>query len=658
MTTLAPKLKLPQLEHVKLRRFSLYTANPDAEFSCGNGVLCLVGANGIGKSTLLSAINYCLTGMVSDPNRAFKSMEEYYNFTRVFTSNYFRGRIHGSDEEDAEISLSFRLGSLHFEIRRGMFEPEELRGLTITEHGSKEIILATDEMSRSERNRAYVDHFVKSSNVSTFEEFAFLQHFVFSFDEQRKTLFWNLPIMERVLYRTFGLEPHMAKQVDTIRREIEKRDSDVRNRQWEATRLRRRINEIQSKTQAIPGAEQTYDALIADHKELSEQYENESNMLRELENAIKDANLLLAKQSMRETALRDEYAAFFDRSLNFRPPLSEHPLITQSLSDKKCGLCGSDEEAALGVILARSKQTTCPLCDSTLNQEPQTAEDMSRLNEIDKELAEAKRALHDVHQALKGLYNEESAVRSRWSATKEKLDTFNRQNNATLEGLRHLLNQGNATASLALYAEQLDALIREKDDAYTQRENLKTQLQGIQRDLEKSYLQVEKEFVAGFEVLAHQFLGMPLSVQLDARDITGPKLVVSVRGTTRREQQQLSESQRFFLDIALRMALTQHMSDPTSRGGMFIDTPEGSLDIAYEKRAGDMLALFAGAGHQIVMTANLNSSQLLLALARNCGHKNMQLCRMTDWAELTTVQQEEEGLFNTAYAAIETAMGA
>jgi septal ring factor EnvC (AmiA/AmiB activator) len=656
MSTLTTKLKLPQIEKVKLQRFSLYTANPNAEFSCSNGVLCLVGANGIGKSTLLSAINYCLTGMVSDPNRAFKSMEEYYNFTRGFTSNYFRGRIHGSDEEDAEISLSFRLGTLNFEIRRGMFEPDELRGLTITKRSSNETVLATDEMSRSERNRAYVAHFVKHSNVSSFEEFAFLQHFVFSFDEQRKTLFWNHPIMERVLYRAFGLKPDMAKQVDTIRREIDKWDSDVRNRQWDATRLRRRINEIQSKAQAIPGAQQTYESLVTDHEALSKQFDQESQLLRELENALKDTNLLLAQHSMRETGLRDEYANFFDRSFNLRPPLSEHPLITQSLSDQTCGLCGSEDSAALSAILTKSKKTICPLCDSSLNQEPQTEEDVSRLREIDKELAEAKHALRDVLQTLKGLSAEESKMRLQWTATKEKLDEFNRQNSATLEGLRNLLNQGNATASLSLNLEQLAAFEKEKDEAYEQREKLKEQLISIQRGLEGSYLQVEKDFVSKFEELAHQFLGMPLTVQLDAREASGPKLIVSVRGTTRREQQQLSESQRFFLDIALRMALTQHMSDPSSRGGMFIDTPEGSLDIAYEKRAGDMLARFAEAGHQIIMTANLNSSQLLLALARNCGRANMQLCRMTDWAELTTVQQEEAGLFNMAYAAIETAM--
>lgn len=212
--------------------------------------------------------------------------------------------------------------------------------------------------------------------------------------------------------------------------------------------------------------------------------------------------------------------------------------------------------------------------------------------------------------------------------------------------------------SLSLYAEQLAAVDREKDTAYSHREQLKEQLVDLQKQLEQHYLQAEQDFVPRFADLAHRFIGMPLNVQLDARPSSDVKLVIEVRGTPRRQQQQLSESQRFFLDIALRMALTQHMSDPVSQGGMFIDTPEGSLDIAYEKRAGDMLAMFAERGHPILMTANLNSSQLLLALAHRCGRTKMRLCRMTDWSELTTVQREEEALFDQAYSEIEKAMDA
>ncbi len=46
------------------------------------------GANGIGKSTLLSAINFCFTGIVSDPGRDFKSMEEYYEYSLGYSAGY------------------------------------------------------------------------------------------------------------------------------------------------------------------------------------------------------------------------------------------------------------------------------------------------------------------------------------------------------------------------------------------------------------------------------------------------------------------------------------------------------------------------------------------------------------------------------------------
>src|SRR5687768_12652060 len=113
MGTNGSKLKLPRILKVALRRFSLYTASHDAEFECGDGVLCLIGANGIGKSTLLSAINFCLTGIVSDPDRRFESMEEYYNHSLSFSKGYFRGRISERDREAAEISVDFSIGGSH-----------------------------------------------------------------------------------------------------------------------------------------------------------------------------------------------------------------------------------------------------------------------------------------------------------------------------------------------------------------------------------------------------------------------------------------------------------------------------------------------------------------------------------------------------------------
>ncbi len=66
-----------------------------------------------------------------------------------------------------------------------------------------------------------------------------------------------------------------------------------------------------------------------------------------------------------------------------------------------------------------------------------------------------------------------------------------------------------------------------------------------------------------------------------------------------------------------------------------------------------MFARFVSDDHRILMTANINTSQLLLRLAERCGRKRMKLVRMTQWAELSEVQLAEESLFDEAFEAIE-----
>jgi hypothetical protein len=104
------------------------------------------------------------------------------------------------------------------------------------------------------------------------------------------------------------------------------------------------------------------------------------------------------------------------------------------------------------------------------------------------------------------------------------------------------------------------------------------------------------------------------------------------------------------------MALVAEMSESGSPGVIYVDTPEGSLDIAYEARAGDMFGTFARDGYGLIMTANINTSKLLERLAMRCGRELMTLERMTDWTFLSEVQSDEEELFDEAYRGIELAL--
>lgn len=657
MPTSQSKLRLPQISKVKLRHFSLYAANPDAEFDCGDGVLCIIGANGLGKSTLLSAVNFCLTGIVSDPGREFKSMPEYYEVSRNYAKGYFRGRISENDSNEAEITLDFRIGDFAYVVKRGLFEPEELRALTITNLRDNSVLITTADETPHERQRRYETLLIQHIGLSAFDEFVFLQHFVFTFDERRITLFWNQKILERVLYLAFGLRPDMATKVDELKREYEKADSQVRNRQWDSTKTTKRINDLRAKHQSTTASQQTFDAMVREQERLTAVFDEDATTYEAVEKQLKDANLRLATLSARESALRDEYAQFFERGFEHRPPLAQHPLFTQGIAERRCGLCG-----ASGVEVAQSLQATldgsqCPLCNSSFPSNSRSNADIARLQKIDQEITQTKLDIRNVLMELKRLGDEELLLRDKKKTTKDALDTFERQNESTILVMRKMLSGEKAMeALLSSYRSQLEKLLKDKEESEERRAKCRLALVDLQRELQRQYLEAEQSFVPVFTELAHLFLGMDLQVRMEASESSGLNFVVDVRGTPRRQPHQLSESQKFFLDIALRMALTQFVSHPEAKGGLFIDTPEGSLDIAYEKRAGDMLAKFVTAGHRVMMTANLNSSQLLLALARSCKRERMRLCRMTDWAELSDVQREEEELFDKAYEQIERAI--
>ena len=73
-----------QLKQVIIRNFSLYKKDGqiyEIDEPVNDGVFCLAGANGLGKTTFLNAINYGLTGIVLAPGK------EVYTPDSIVSSN-------------------------------------------------------------------------------------------------------------------------------------------------------------------------------------------------------------------------------------------------------------------------------------------------------------------------------------------------------------------------------------------------------------------------------------------------------------------------------------------------------------------------------------------------------------------------------------------
>jgi DNA repair exonuclease SbcCD ATPase subunit len=620
----------------------------------------LAGANGIGKSTFLAAVNFAITGRIPDPNRGYSTAEGYYLDSARFTHDFFDGRVDQVDRSAATISVEIAVGTLTFHVTRGLFDVEGLRVLKVTDlHAKKERTLydGTSD-SALDRHNEYTTRITQAIGLKSFEQFVFIQHFVLTFDESRKLLFWDEKGLEAALFLAFGQDPDQQQIAEHYRHEMERLDSNARNTRWQARRTQKRMEEIRA---ALEPQERTEDfaQLEGRYQSLMKRHDRAIASVERAELKAGDAGLKFAEASAAHAALRSEYAKAFAEHVGDASMATQHPIVLEATSeDCRCRICGTEGREVAAAVTRKISKHGCPFCDSPLTASRDTKEQFEILAKLDQQLAIARTKLERavaVRDRIEGLLTDE---RARVATIISEIEAFEDEHAAVAKWVRgkQAVEDSGLGGELARLDKQMRELLVQSRAEYDDRNRWKAKLQKMQRELHSRYQQTEEEFVPMFRELAELFIGIELDVSVEARPNAPTSLVLEMRSTARREQHQLSESQRFFLDIALRMALARFASDSSAPATLLIDTPEGSLDIAYEARAGQMFAEFVKGGHDIVMTANVNTSQMLKKLARSSGTSRMKLVRMTEWSELSEVQIEEEDLFREAYSEIEAAL--
>ena len=164
-----PNFRLPKIHTATLRGFTLFSQVPLLQLSFSKPVFCLAGANGLGKSTFMAALNFGLTGRVPEPGRPFRSVQEYFQHTEAYSGRFFQGRIGERDREEAEIELDFKIGNTRFTLTRGPFEPSELRRLAILE-GDQPLEIDSSN-SPAQLNSLYEQRIVDATKLHSFEQF-------------------------------------------------------------------------------------------------------------------------------------------------------------------------------------------------------------------------------------------------------------------------------------------------------------------------------------------------------------------------------------------------------------------------------------------------------------------------------------------------------
>ena len=218
---------LPKIERLIIRHMSLYRQMPLIDVEFGDGVFCLAGANGLGKSTFLAILNFSMTGIVADPDQKFASLKEYYRHSLTFSKEYFTGRVDELDRDLAEVTVWFSIGTSAFKITRGMFDPQGLKRLEISTLDGAAVFAgdSTGDVEPRDLHERYVATISRDSGLANFEQFVFLQHFLLSFDERRHLLFWDADVTRQALFLAFGIDGETASHADEWLRKADRLES-------------------------------------------------------------------------------------------------------------------------------------------------------------------------------------------------------------------------------------------------------------------------------------------------------------------------------------------------------------------------------------------------------------------------------------------------
>jgi hypothetical protein len=304
-------------------------------------------------------------------------------------------------------------------------------------------------------------------------------------------------------------------------------------------------------------------------------------------------------------------------------------LLGSLLTSGECPACGQGSPSAkerLQGLLANAK---CPCCESSLGKERKVVSiskaDSSQIKQLETELG----ALRDVIQRAKGHV---ALKESELSDTRDNLYKTQRERAERLHRVRSLEAEGGPTT------EEFDKLSQGLRQQEAHADELREQRSVAQKRYEKllkkandRISEIADAIVKSFRNYARNFLieASQLQYELSKRQVgeggpltNFPNFVLKMSsgaapsGSERRSAEQVSESQKEFVDLAFRMAILEVCSKRAGPSMLVIETPESSLDSLFIERAGELLRTFADGenwkkSNQVIATTNLNKENML-----------------------------------------------
>lgn len=618
MTSAATLINFPIYESISISGYALYMReekSPPLAKDLGPGVWVILGVNGLGKSTLLLIMKSILLGRARVAAAGFKGSNQP---TLVNSdASIFSSRVpDGAPEATATATIAF--GKSKITISRRL---KDLKLVTFFT-AKKPSDVSDDETSL----RTAI---CKAMGIDDFENVVrAVERCVFSL-ENKAELIWDVAAQYE-LFRATLVNSETSRNLREAEGKIISADSASRNLSAALQGILKRREREVSKQQSAPNVKGKIVAINAELDEKQKSVFEAQNELEALEIELDDlqASFLRSERSVEELASAYEKMKYdgLRHSLSVLNQ-NEQYTILKLISERICPSCGNPAEESAKQLLERQQTGKCIICGSVHKSEKHVirlsaslmekaeasyaslSEERTSLQKIERGLLEKRRAVEIAQEKISKLGDEIGSLQKQRSLLSKQLPESD-----------FALAQ-NESSQLAFMRAEIDKFRKERDAAENildrTLETLREAVQSKRKSLETRFAYHAQTFFDDQVKLI--FAPRTTKVGLYGKPIEFPAFEVDMKGVAtkgefaRREGDQVSLSQNYYLDLAFKMAFMDTLG--SCGGTLIVDGPETSVDVVFAGLAGELLASFAVATsnkqNQVITASNIIDGKFL-----------------------------------------------
>lgn len=621
---------LPRITRVELSGYRPLFSKT-VKFDVKNNRFLILGGNGLGKTTILQSIVYCLAGEVDGDIEIEKS--------KRWGKKYFTGRL--ANPNAATVETEFFLANDKITLKRG-FESNRLLSFRVNDR-------LESRKTAEEEFEAYLKDVV---GYRTLNDFRFLVHKLCYLPEDRTNLVWDADAQVRLLMLLFN-DIIDATEFRDKREKLRQFDSKRRHINVAINKARKQLQSLYEFDEYLVtenGGNDVDQTPSSQDNGSSEQLQTKllkqiNDLAQEripLQKQIKSIEKEITRVASEIESIRDKLAQHeenfilnqLDRFESEEVKLAIHKLLHRSL----CPFCSSFAEELSQQAQNYKNTGCCPLCGTKIEQEEL---ELSGMPALDAELSEKIRRRVSLENELIDMIRQLEEVSSKEEELQSEYDEFR--------------------LSRPIVSPNYEIQQAEKRDLDGELQKLELDYQETGRRFEQLRVETEREYQIYnlitsermerlgklYEQYATAFLGTSCLLEKDAAQVKFLELdlyVPSFNNEVRSSPDTCSEAQRFFLDIAFRMAMIDLAKELSNAEGSFIcETPENALDLAYVDNVATMFKRFSKGRHSLIATGNLQAGALAKPMLSDYSteQRRESILNLLDYGILSKVQEDK-----------------